>query len=196
MTATRRMFLKQAGKVYLFVATYSLWQPLIAAAEIEATPENGAGPFYVPGAPVKTNLREPGVHGHPITVTGKVIRTNGKPISNSQIEIWHSNKEGSYDMNGFRYRANIPVSQNGDYQFKTFLPGHYSNRAQHIHYRISEKGNTDLFTQLYFENDPLFESNPQKNYVKDPILQYPKLIRPVEMKNSELFVYFQIAIGT
>jgi len=196
MGPTRRVFLKQAGRLSMLVVTYPIWQPLIASADIEATPDNGAGPYYVSGAPVKTNLREPGDHGQPVSVSGKVIHTNGKPLSNSQIEIWHSNNQGNYDMNGFRYRANVPISPNGDYQFKTFMPGHYGNRAQHIHYRISERGNTDLFTQLYFENDPLFESNPQKNYTKDPILQYPQLIRPVQMKNSELFVYFAIAVDS
>lgn len=194
MKRSRRVFLEKAGKVSLLVVTYPLWQPIIASAEVEATPPNTAGPFYVPGAPLRTNLRESGDQGRPIVVNGRVIDTNEKPLNKAQIEIWHSDPGGEYDMDAFRYRANVPLSSNGNYEFKTFLPGHYGSRAQHIHFKISGAADPTFFTQLYFENDPLFEGNPQKNYTKDPVVQYPQLIRPVKPKDSELFVYFQIAI--
>jgi protocatechuate 3,4-dioxygenase beta subunit len=194
MKPTRRVFLKQAGKVSFLVISHSLWQPLIASAEVEATPPNAAGPYYVPGAPLKSNLRETGDHGQPIVVRGRLIDTKEKPLANGRIEIWHSNPEGAYDMSGFRYRASVPISSGGDYEFKTFLPGHYGSRPQHIHFRISSAGNPLLFTQLYFENDPFFEGNPKKTYTKDSVVRYPQLIRPVISKNLELFVFFQIAI--
>ena len=60
------------------------------------------------------------------------------------------------------------------------MPGHYPGRlAQHVHFKISEPGHKPLVTQLYFATDPAFEGNPDKNYVKDPIVRSRELIRPV-----------------
>jgi len=60
------------------------------------------------------------------------------------------------------------------------MPGHYPDRvAQHIHYKVTAPGHRDLVTQLYFATDPAFEGDPDKKYVKDPILHSRELIRPV-----------------
>ena len=47
------------------------------------------------------------------------------------------------------------------------------------HYKITAPGRQPLITQLYFATDPVFEGDPDKNYVKDPILDSRELIRPV-----------------
>jgi protocatechuate 3,4-dioxygenase beta subunit len=82
-------------------------------------------------------------------------------------------------MSGYRYRAEIPVSAGGEYRFETIVPGGYGGRAQHIHYMINAPGHKQLVTQLYFENDPKFEGNPDKNYTRDNLVWHRELIRPV-----------------
>jgi protocatechuate 3,4-dioxygenase beta subunit len=44
---------------------------------------------------------------------------------------------------------------------------------------INAPGHKQLVTQLYFENDPKFEGNPDKNYTKDNLVWHRELIRPV-----------------
>ena len=56
---------------------------------------------------------------------------------------------------------------------------HPARVAQHIHYKVTGPGHKPLITQLYFATDPVFEGDPDKNYVKDPILDSRELIRPV-----------------
>ncbi|HEY7161414.1 MAG TPA: hypothetical protein VH815_09140 [Acidobacteriota bacterium] len=174
----RRRFLKRGVAVASLLAA----QPLIDLyvwADTCPTPSSTAGPFYKAGAPFKNFLREQNPKGIPLNVIGKVVDTSGKPLTDAIIEIWHTNPDGNYDLNGYQYRASIRVDANGEYKFETFLPGAYGGRAQHIHYQITTAEKRRLITQLYFSSDPMFEGNPEKNYHKDPIISDPSLIRPV-----------------
>ena len=178
---TRRNFLKRAVQIASAIAVYpalNVW------TDSCPTPASTAGPFYKPGAPFKNFLREQSSKGIPLNVFGKVIDTSGKPLENAIIEIWHTNPDGNYDLDGYKYRASIRVNTKGEYNFDTFLPGAYGGRAQHIHYQITAAHNRKLITQLYFSSDPMFEGNPEKNYHKDRIISDPDLIRPVIQTNQ------------
>ena len=59
------------------------------------------------------------------------------------------------------------------------MPGQYGGRAQHVHYVITAPGRKQLVTQLYFETDPKFQGNPDKNYGRDRLVWHRELIRPV-----------------
>jgi protocatechuate 3,4-dioxygenase beta subunit len=178
---TRRNFLKCYAQIASAIALYPL---LNVWADVCPTPASTAGPFYKPGAPFKNFLREQGLNGIPLNVFGKVINTSGQPLKDTIIEIWHTNPDGNYDLEGYKYRASIRVNTNGEYNFETFLPGAYGGRAQHIHYQITAH-NRKLITQLYFSSDPMFEGDPEKNYRKDRIITDPSLIRPV-IKTDQL----------
>lgn len=173
---TRRNFLKRATQIASAIAVYPL---LNVWADACPTPASTAGPYYKPGAPFKNFLREQSSNGIPLNVFGKVIDTSGQPLKDAIIEIWHTNPDGNYDLEGYRYRASIRVNTNGEYNFETFLPGAYGGRAQHIHYQITVPQHDKLITQLYFSSDPMFEGNPEKNFRKDRIITDPSLIRPV-----------------
>jgi protocatechuate 3,4-dioxygenase beta subunit len=175
---TRRGFLKCGVEIASLIAAAPLMD-LFVWADACPTPASTAGPYYKPGAPFKNLLREQSSNGIPLNVIGKVIDTSGQPIKDAIIEIWHTNPDGYYDLEGYKYRASIRVNTNGEYNFETFLPGAYGGRAQHIHYQITLPENRKLITQLYFSSDPMFEGNPEKNYRKDRIITDPSLIRPV-----------------
>jgi protocatechuate 3,4-dioxygenase beta subunit len=175
---TRRRFLKHALEVASLIAVTPLLD-LNVWAQSCPTPASTAGPFYKAGAPFRNFLREQSSKGVPLNVFGKVLDASGKPLTDAIIEIWHTNPDGSYDLNGYQYRASIRVDSNGEYNFETFLPGAYGGRAQHIHYQIIASQNRKLITQLYFSSDPMFEGNPEKNYRKDRIITDSSLIRPV-----------------
>ena len=47
------------------------------------------GPFYRPGAPMRSNIVPPNSKGSPMNLSGTIFKEDGKtPVSNALIEIW------------------------------------------------------------------------------------------------------------
>jgi protocatechuate 3,4-dioxygenase beta subunit len=159
------------------------------------TPSNSLGPYYKKGAPRREKLIEASDAGVPLLVAGQVINTDGKPLTDAVIEVFHADHQGSYDMEGFRYRGEIPASASGEYRFETIIPGHYGGRAKHIHYMINAPGHRRLVTQLYFESDPVFEGNPDKTYTKDSLVEHRELIRPVTVMSKDNSSYSSVVFN-
>lgn len=145
------------------------------------TPPQTPGPFY-PGE--KAFLTEndltvvPGrfvrAKGQVVYVKGKVVDTACQPIVNANVEIWQACESGKYnnprDPNpapldpNFRYWAETFTNNQGEYWFKTIIPGAYPadrtwTRPPHIHYKISCLGYRDLVTQMYFGGNALNDSD-------------------------------------
>jgi protocatechuate 3,4-dioxygenase beta subunit len=195
---SRRTFLQRVGRGVIFIASYPvLLKDLVHAAQLEPTPPNTEGPYYSPGAPAKVILREKGDSGTPLKVSGSLVDTGDRPITEGLIEIWHTDPSGRYDLDGFRYRAGIPTTQQGQYAFETFMPGNYGGRPRHIHYKITARGFEPLVTQLYFEDDPFFEGRLEQTIQKDPLVRYRQLIRPVVpfQSGKSLSVNFKICLA-
>ena len=99
--------------------------------------------------------------------------------------MWQANFFGAYDLEGYRYRANISPGQDGRYAIETILPGHYDARpAQHIHYLVTAPGHRALITQAYFATDPFFEGDPDRNYARNGVVEHRELVRPVTLHES------------
>ncbi|HEX8145454.1 MAG TPA: hypothetical protein VF553_22990 [Pyrinomonadaceae bacterium] len=162
------------------------------------TPSNSLGPFYKRGAPRREVLTEAGAAGNLLLVAGRIINTDGKALSGATLEVFHADAEGEYDMQGYRYRGEIPVGVSGAYGFESIVPGAYGGRAQHLHYVVNAPGHRRLVTQLYFENDPKFAGSPDKNFNRDSLVQHRELIRPVKIvsKNNASYssVVFDICL--
>jgi protocatechuate 3,4-dioxygenase beta subunit len=184
---SRRDVLNRCLGAGLLVAVPPLTESTLLARWFDAdsrrfkpTPPNELGPYYKPRAPHATNLVRPGDAGLPLSVSGSVLDTQGRPLPGAVIEIWHADPAGQYDNQGFHYRGQLAARDGGKYAFQTNLPGHYPQRvAQHIHYKVTAPDHATLITQLYFATDPAFEGDPDRNYLRDPILHYRDLIRPV-----------------
>jgi protocatechuate 3,4-dioxygenase beta subunit len=80
----------------------------------------------------------------------------------------------------FQYWGKILTNENGEYEFKTIVPGFYPAdlqsgwyRPPHIHFMVSATGYPQLVTQLYFKSDKI-DNNEwiQELNEKDPILQF------------------------
>lgn len=119
------------------------------------------GPFYRANAPTRSDLTFSGLKGNVITLKGKVYQSDCvTPLENALVEIWHCDTEGNYDNKSskFLHRAKWRTNADGEYAFKTILPGKYLNgelyRPSHIHYRVTAKGSKELISQIYFEGDP------------------------------------------
>lgn len=125
------------------------------------------GPFYRPNAPERSDLTHPTLKGSIIEIKGRVSTSDCvTPISGALVEIWHCNAEGEYDntSNQFHQRATFKTNSNGEYSFKTILPGKYLNgklyRPAHIHFRVRAEQHKELISQLYFEGDPHITEDP------------------------------------
>jgi catechol 1,2-dioxygenase len=119
------------------------------------------GPFYRPGAPIRSDLIQQDTKGQLLHFSGTVFAKDGKtPLKNSLVEIWHCDENGVYDNTSdeYIYRASFKTGNDGKYHFKTILPVPYMvgatiTRPAHIHMRISGNTGQDLVTQVYFKGD-------------------------------------------
>jgi protocatechuate 3,4-dioxygenase beta subunit len=165
--------------------------PLTAAAAWDAsekmkpTSRCEMGPFYKTGAPATGMMRAANDRGLPLEVIGKVFNTRGEQQQNAKVEVWQTDHDGRYDLNGFRYRALLHTDDKAQYQFQSVMPGHYPARVcQHIHYLVRAEGCKPLITQLYFATDPVFDGDPDKNFQRDDLIWSRELVRPVMLKGD------------
>ena len=110
-------------------------------ARCRATPADALGPFYEPGAPVRSKV------GSGYVLRG-VVRSAAtcKPIARARIEFWLVNPRGEYDD---AHRATVIAGRNGAYRFDSNRPIAYESRPPHIHIRVSARGFRTLVTQHY-----------------------------------------------
>jgi hypothetical protein len=71
----------------------------------EPTPEQTAGPFYLPSSPRRSVLREIDVAGTPITLAGHVLSRSCRPVPNVLVDIWHADDAGRYARRHVNLRA-------------------------------------------------------------------------------------------
>jgi protocatechuate 3,4-dioxygenase beta subunit len=182
---TRREILGTCLRSVAVLSSYPAGDIAGALAQRESqhrrpTPPNEIGPFYKKRAPKNTMLRAPGDPGMPLTVRGQVFNTRGDALPSAVIEVWQADHLGHYDLDAYRYRAQLPVDAGGVYQFDSVIPGHHPDRVcQHIHYLLLAPGHKPLVTQLYFATDPVFEGDPDHNFGRDPLIHSRELVRPV-----------------
>ncbi|MEZ4219859.1 MAG: hypothetical protein R3B13_02950 [Polyangiaceae bacterium] len=128
------------------------------------TDDNILGPFYSAGAPERADLRD-GQAGQRLVVSGRVYGCDCQtPLPNAVVDVWQANAAGAYDNVGYVLRGIVRTDATGRYEFTTILPGFYLNgadyRPRHIHFKVSHPQGVALTTQLYFEGDPNFGTDP------------------------------------
>lgn len=113
----------------------------VLAADCVPTPPDQMGPFYKPGAPVRSSV------GSGYILTGAVRSARDcAPIPGATIELWLAGPDGDYDD---AHRATVRVDAEGRYRFESSLPPPYFGRPPHIHIRVSAEGFRTLVTQHY-----------------------------------------------
>ena len=135
---------------------------------------------------IENDLTTEGPVGERITVSGRLLDVDGRPIRDSLIEIWQANAAGRYrhlrdnwpaplDPN-FGGGGRTVTDADGRYEFVTIKPGPYpwgnhpnAWRPAHIHFSLFGRLFAQrLVTQMYFPGDPLFEFDPIFQSVRDP----------------------------
>ena len=168
----RRRFLRTTfeGSAALFVSLpFAGCAPVVGGAAADAsclprTEDNIEGPFFLAGAPDRSNLMVAGEPGVPLAISG-VVRDGGcRPIAGAVIEVWHADANGEYDNAGYVHRGVLRCDPAGRYDLATIVPGHYLNgptyRPAHVHMKVYGHGQPVLTTQLYFPGDPYNDNDP------------------------------------
>jgi len=133
------------------------------------------GPFYRPGAPIRSNIVPAGSKGILVNLNGAIYRDDGiTPLKGALVEIWQCDAERHYDNTSpdYLFRGALITAQDGRYAFKTVVPVPYmknpnddpndpgSWRPAHIHMRVHSDKEQDLVTQIYFKGDKYIKTDP------------------------------------
>lgn len=173
----RRAFIKNSTLTVISVSAFGAlnWNGRNFEGDTPTTADI-LGPFYRPGAPMRTNLTLPNSKGTPLVFKGTIFKEDGKtPIENALVEIWHCDENEVYDntSDNYNYRGGQKTRSNGKYEFKTIIPVPYkavpkddaSWRPAHIHMRVSVPDQQDLITQIYFKGGKYVEAD---RWASDP----------------------------
>lgn len=167
---------RQALKLALGVAALAPGAGAFAAQCIE-TPKQPEGPFYPVDEQLDTDADLTSVTGVDGKASGQIVYIEGTvkdrgctPIADVLIEIWQASSLGRYkhpdDHNAapldpfFQYWGRTKTDANGQYRFKTVVPGAYSVdtgevRTPHIHFKVTRPSFVPLTTQMYFAGQAL-----------------------------------------
>ena len=123
--------------------------------------------------------------GERITVSGRVLDREGRPLRRQLVEIWQANASGRYAHQRDQHPAPLDphfdgvgrclTDDAGRYSFTTIKPGAYpwrnhvnAWRPAHIHFSVFGTAFAQrLVTQMYFPGDPLFAYDPILQSVTD-----------------------------
>ena len=135
------------------------------------TPSQIEGPYWLPGSPQRAGLREAGIPGEPVVVTGRVLSKRGMPVEGAWVDVWQCDGEGVYDVHGYKLRGHQFTDAEGRYRVETVVPVDYEEsgerdgepyhftRTPHIHFKVKAPRHATLNTQLYFPDQPLNQTD-------------------------------------
>ena len=136
-----------------------------------ATTSQTVGPYFSIGLTRlrKTDLVGAGGSGDRITISGRVIDGEGKPVPDAMLEIWQANSHGKYahpeDAQnkpleaGFQGYGRVGVDENGGFSFRTVKPGTVPGpdgkmQAPHIAVSVFARGLLlRLVTRIYLPEE-------------------------------------------
>jgi protocatechuate 3,4-dioxygenase beta subunit len=166
--------------------------------EIEGTPQQIEGPYFVDGMPNRSDLRSSDgtiQEGIPLHLNLNVYDVDDEsscvPFSGAKVDIWEANPQGIYsgvaedgtEGNDFLRGYQI-TDDNGTVQFTTVYPGWYEGRAIHIHVKVRStealQNPFEWTSQFYLNNSINKQVHKQPPYSDHG---------PVAMLNEEDGIY-------
>ena len=98
--------------------------------------------------------------GEILLLSGTLLDQSGAPIPDALLEIWQTDAAGIYDHPGdpdtsdrdpgFQFFGVSTTDAEGNWFFRTILPGRYEPRPPHIHFKVKLGSQTLLTSQFYF----------------------------------------------
>ena len=173
--------------------------------EIEGTPQQIEGPYFVDGMPNRSDIRPDTSNGSiqegiPLRLVLHVYDVEDEdgdrvgsctPLNDAKVDIWLANSQGVYSgvqdartgQNNFLRGYQI-TDEIGAVQFTAIYPGWYEGRAIHIHVKVRnfEGSNETLeWTSQFYLNNSINE----QVHTQPPYSNHG----PVDMTNEEDFIY-------
>jgi hydroxyquinol 1,2-dioxygenase len=162
-----------------------------------ATETTVLGPSFVetaPAMPLGADM-SPGMPGEPPFIDAGVRAADGKSLPGASIEVWHSDKDGYYDVEGgtVAMRARFTADESGRFWLWTIVPsfypipddgpvgdmlrtqGRHPYRPTHVHFMISAPRYEKLVAHIFVDSDKYLDSDVVFG-VKD------SLVRPLERR--------------
>ena len=135
---------------------------------LQATTSQTVGPYLHIGLTWLNNdvIAGPGVAGERVTIQGRVLDGDGKPVNDALVEIWQADSRGNYGGKRFRGFGRSATDANGMFRFQTIKPGRVAGpggtlQAPHIGVNIFMRGQLkQLVARIYFPGDPANAADP------------------------------------
>ena len=149
-----------------------------------ATESTVFGPFYHATGQVELGADiSGGLTGTPLHITGRVLGTDGAPLAEATVDVWHASDEGFYDVQMQRLKGQdagrgwFRTDQEGRFHLWTVCPsaypipndgpvgkmleaqGRHPFRPAHVHFMIQAKGHRKLVTHLFEKGGPYLDSD-------------------------------------
>lgn len=162
------------------------------------TTANLMGPFWRMDSPPTENngsIVRSSTSGEPIFVDAWVQDSQGNPVSDAEIDIWHTSAEGFYENQdpgqaNMNLRGKFTTDRTGHIAFRSVKPagypiplsgpvgellraqGRHNMRPAHIHFMIYKEGFKTQFSQVYSSDDPNLETDVQFGVTRALIGEY------------------------
>ncbi len=171
---------------------------LVCLMNNAGTSANLLGPFWRRGAPSVKNggsiVRSP-TPGLPLFFSGHVVDTDGAPIADASVDVWHASTKGLYENQDptqaeWNLRGSLVTDENGLFAYWTIKPSGYPVpsggptekllnvqhrhpfRPAHLHALIYKTGFKTIPTQIYGGDDEILESDAQFGVTTNSVGQY------------------------
>ena len=135
---------------------------------LHATTSQTVGPYLHIGMTwlIIENLAPKGVAGERVSIAGRVLDGDGKPVTDALLEIWQADAKGRYGSRSFRGFGRSATDAKGAFRFKTIKPGRVGGpggrlQAAHIAVNVFMRGLLkQLVTRIYFPDDLANDADP------------------------------------
>jgi protocatechuate 3,4-dioxygenase alpha subunit len=162
---------------------------------LTATANQTIGPYWnLIEDPTWADLTRFGADGERIILTGRVFDGTGATVTDAAIEIWQTSPPASDIFPAF---GRARTDGNGSFRFITLKPGPVAGlgntqQAPHVAVSIFARGLlTGLTTRLYFQNEPLNETDPILSMIEDEAQRGTLIARKVSDDTWQLDIRLQ-----
>ncbi len=173
------------NEAILLADVFGLTTLVCHGEEERAGDEALLGPFWRMNSPQTPNggaiVRSP-TPGRPLTVSGRIVDPEGRPVADVEVDVWQASPCGLYenqdatqaDMN---LRGKFRTDAHGIFAFESIMPAGYPVpthgpvgrllelqrrhpfRPAHIHFLAWKPGYRTLITQIFVQDDERLDSD-------------------------------------
>ncbi len=147
-----------------------------------ATASQTIGPYWhLIEHPEWADLTRFGAEGERLVLTGRITDGDGAAVGDACVELWQASPPADARFPGYGRAA---TDSNGRFRLVTLKPGPLpgpgnAQQAPHLAINLLARGILGrLVTRVYFDGDPLNETDPILGLIEDPARRATLIARP------------------